>query len=212
MTESCFGILLAGGRAQRMGGGDKSLRLIGGASILERVIAKMALQCAGLVLNANGDPAKFEAFHLPIVADDLPGFKGPLAGILAGLDWVAERRSDLAFAVSAPTDTPFLPDDLVARLQAAREENSADIACAASGGGTHPVVALWPVSIRTDLRRALVDEDLRKVDRFAQRYKIAYAEWPTEPFDPFFNANAPADLAAAETIVAGQEKTRHIGL
>jgi molybdopterin-guanine dinucleotide biosynthesis protein A len=211
MTESCFGILLAGGRAQRMGGGDKSLRPIGGASILERVISVMAPQCSGLVLNANGDPARLATFRLAVVADDLPGFKGPLAGILAGLDWIAAQRPDVAFAVSAPTDTPFLPYDLVARLKAARSEEKADIACASSGGGTHPVIALWPVAVRTDLRYALVEEDLRKIDRFTQRYKIAYADWPVLPFDPFFNANEPADLAAAEAIVASSEKSQLIG-
>ncbi len=118
MTAPCFGILLAGGRASRMGGGDKGLRRIGGATILARVIATMAHQCAGLVLNANGDPARFAAYGLPVIADSLAGFQGPLAGVLAGLDWVAANRPDLAFAVSAPTDTPFLPSDLVARLQA----------------------------------------------------------------------------------------------
>ncbi|MGO9672829.1 MAG: molybdenum cofactor guanylyltransferase MobA [Methylocella sp.] len=206
MSESCFGILLAGGRALRMGGGDKALRRIGGATILGRVIATMAPQCAGLVLNANGDPARFAAYGLPVIADDVAGFKGPLAGILAGLDWVAANRPDLAFAVSAPTDTPFLPSDLVARLKAARVKAGADIACARSGGGVHPVIALWPVAIRADLRHALVDEDLRKVDRFTQRCRLAYADWAAEPFDPFFNANEPADLAAAETIAAEREK------
>jgi molybdopterin-guanine dinucleotide biosynthesis protein A len=201
-----FGVLLAGGRAQRMGGGDKALRAVGGASILERVIAVMRPQCAGLVLNAHGDPARFAAFGLPVVADDVSGFKGPLAGILAGLDWVAAHHPNVALAISAPTDTPFLPLDLVARLDAARAEHAADIACASSGGGTHPVIALWPVGIRHDLRHALVEEDTRKIDRFTQRYRLAYADWPVEPFDPFFNANEPDDLNVAETI-AGKQST-----
>lgn len=205
MNET-FGVLLAGGRARRMGGGDKALRAVGGVSILERVIGVMRRQCAGLVLNANGDPARLAGFGLPIVADDAPDFKGPLAGILAGLDWVAAWRPNLAFAISAPTDTPFLPRDLVARLEAARIAQNADIACASSGGRTHPVIALWPVAIRQDLRHALVDEDLRKIGRFAERYRVAYADWPVEPFDPFFNANEPDDFTAAEAIAGNGDK------
>jgi molybdopterin-guanine dinucleotide biosynthesis protein A len=208
MIEPCFGVLLAGGLARRMGGGDKALRMIGGKSILARVIAALEPQCDGLVLNANGDLARLAEFGLPVVADDVPGFKGPLAGVLAGLDWIAAHRPDVAFAVSAPTDTPFLPGDLVARLQGARAENDAEIACASSGGGTHPVIALWPVNIRKDLRRALVEEDLRKIDRFTARYCVAYADWPVDPFDPFFNANEPDDLAAAEAIAAALDKAR----
>lgn len=205
MTERCFGILLAGGRASRMGGGDKMLRQIGGATILARVIATMARQCAGLVLNANGDPARFAAHQLPVVADDVPGFQGPLAGILAGLDWVAANRPELAFAISTPTDTPFLPSDLVERLAAARLEAGADIACARSASGSHPVVALWPVALRGALRHALVEEELRKVGRFTQRYRLVYADWSEERIDPFVNVNEPADLAAAEAI-AEKEK------
>ncbi len=206
MIEPCIGVLLAGGLARRMGGGDKTLRTIGGTTILARVIGALEPQCVGLVLNANGDPARLAEFNLPVVADDLPGFKGPLAGVLAGLDWIAARRPEIAFAVSAPTDTPFLPGDLVARLQGARAENDAEIACASSGGGIHPVIALWPVGIRKALRHALVEEDLRKIDRFTARYRLAYADWPVEPFDPFFNANEPGDLAQAESIAAAREK------
>jgi molybdopterin-guanine dinucleotide biosynthesis protein A len=200
MASGCYGILLAGGLARRMGGGDKGLRIIGGVPVLARVIATMQPQCVGLVLNANGDPTRFAAFGLPIVADDVPGFKGPLAGILAGLDWIAANHPDVATAVSVPTDTPFLPDNLVERLQAARAEESAQIAVAASGGRTHPVITLWPVAIRHELRYALVEEDLRKMGGFTRRYKAAEVDWPVEPFDPFFNANEPADLAEAEVL------------
>lgn len=197
-SPACFGVLLAGGLSRRMGGGDKALRQVGGASMLGRVIAALRPQCAGLVLNANGDPARLAEFGLPIVADDLPGFKGPLAGVLVGLDWIAAHHPETDFALSAPTDAPFLPPDLVERLDAARKAQNGEIACARSGGVTHPVVALWPVALRTDLRRALVEEDLRKIDRFTQRYRLAIADWPIAPIDPFFNANAPCDLATAE--------------
>jgi molybdopterin-guanine dinucleotide biosynthesis protein A len=204
MTERCFGILLGGGRAERMGGGDKSLRHIGGSTILSRVIAALAPQCAGLVLNANGDPARFEACRLPVIADDVPGFKGPLAGILAGLDWISAHHPEIALAVSVPTDTPFLPSDLVARLQSARSDARAEIACARSVSGMHPVIAVWPVALRADLRHALVGEDLRKVALFAQRYNLAAADWSEGPFDPFFNANEPGDFVAAERIAAAR--------
>jgi molybdopterin-guanine dinucleotide biosynthesis protein A len=203
MLGSCFGILLAGGLARRMGGVDKALREIGGTTILARVVAVMRLQCGGLVLNANGDPARFAAFGLPIVPDDLPGFLGPLAGILAGLDWIAAHHPKVLHAVSVPTDTPFLPGDLVQRLDAARVGERAEIAVARSGGREHPVVALWPVAIRHELRGALVEEGLRKMEAFTGRYPAARVEWPTEPYDPFFNANEPADLAAGEAVASG---------
>ena len=131
---------------------------------------------------------------------------GPLAGILAGLDWIAARRPDVPSAISVPADTPFLPGDLAARLMDARAKDNALIACARSGGRTHPAVAVWPVSIRTGLRHALVVENMRKVEAFSQKHGRAIVEWPVEPYDPFFNANNPSDLAAAETILACREK------
>ena len=206
MNDNYFGILLAGGRAERMGGGDKALRTIGGTSLLTRVIAALRPQCAGLILNANGDPARFHGFGLPVVADDVVGFKGPLAGILAGLDWIALHRSNVELALTVPTDTPFLPMDLVARLAQARDKKNAKIACASSGGVTHPVIALWPVDLRADLRHALVDKDVRKIGRFTQRYQTAIEDWPIEPYDPFFNANEPEDLAVAESLLTPSER------
>jgi molybdopterin-guanine dinucleotide biosynthesis protein A len=185
-----------------MGGGDKSLREIGGISVLSRVVAVTAPQCAGLVLNANGDPARFTEFGLPIVPDDLPGFQGPLAGILAGLDWIARENPLISQAVSVPTDAPFLPDDLVARLVAAKVREGATIATAFSGGREHPVVTLWPVSLRVALRKALVEEGLRKMGGFTGRYSAARVDWPIEPHDPFFNANEPADFVAAESVAS----------
>jgi molybdopterin-guanine dinucleotide biosynthesis protein A len=204
-TGNCFGILLAGGLSRRMGGGDKTLHKAGGISLLAHVIAALRPQCEGLVLSANGDPARFAGFDLPLVADDVPGFKGPLAGILAGLDWIAARCPDVHLAISVPADTPFLPGDLAARLVDARAKDNM-IACARSGGRTHPTVAVWPVSIRNDLRHALVVEDVRKVEAFLQNYSRAIVEWPIESYDPFFNANDPGDLAAAETILSRRNK------
>ncbi len=199
-----LGVILAGGLARRMGGGDKGLFLVGGTPILARVIERLGPQCAGLVLNANGDPARFAAFGLPVVADSIPDFAGPLAGVLAGLDWAAANRPEIAWVLTAAADTPFLPDDLVQRLHAARLAAGAALACAATAGQNHNVDALWPVSLREPLRAALVEEGLRRVDRFTARYRLATAEWPTEPVDPFFNANTPEDLAEAERLIAGR--------
>lgn len=204
MTTDSFpptlGLVLAGGLARRMGGGDKPLRQVGGRSILERLIDRVRPQCAGMIVNANGDPARFAAFGLPVVADTVPGFAGPLAGILSGLDWTAANRPGTDWVASLAADCPFLPADLVVRLHGARLAASADLACATSGGRTHPVIGLWPVRLREDLRRALVEDDERKIDRWTARYRLAEADWPTEPFDPFFNANSPDDIVEAERL------------
>ena len=194
------GVLLAGGLARRMGGGDKPMRQIGGRTILDRVIARLQPQCDGLILNANGDPARFAAFGLPVVADSVADFPGPLAGILAALDWAAANRPDVAFILSAAADCPFLPRDLVSRLHRARAEEKAELAVAASGGQSHPVIGLWNVALREELRHALVVEDIRKIDRWTARYKLATVEWPTAPLDPFFNANTMDDIAEAERL------------
>jgi molybdenum cofactor guanylyltransferase len=195
------GVLLAGGLARRMGGGDKPLRLIAGRPILDRVIERLRPQVAGLVLNANGDPARFADYSLPVVADSVPGFAGPLAGILAGLDWTAEHRPDCPMIVSVATDAPFLPTDLVARMEQTLVAERADLACAASGGQAHPVIGLWPVRLRDDLRRAVVDESVRKVDVWTARYRLARVEFSDRPIDPFFNANRPGDLDEAARLM-----------
>ena len=195
------GLLLAGGQSQRMGGGDKALRLLGGIPLLDRVIERLRPQVDGLVLNANGDPARFARFALPVAGDTVPGFAGPLAGVLAGLDWVASHRPDCAYVVSVATDAPFLPIDLVARLAEALDEAGADLACAASGGRSHPVFGLWPVRLRDDLRRAVVDQGIRKVDLWTARHRLATVSFPVQPVDPFFNANQPEDLETAAALL-----------
>jgi molybdopterin-guanine dinucleotide biosynthesis protein A len=201
-TPGIQGVVLAGGLARRMGGGDKPMRQIGGRTILERVIARLQQQCDGLILNANGDPARFAAFGLPVIPDTVKDFPGPLAGILAGLDWTAANRPDAEFILSAAADCPFLPRDLVARLQQARIAENAQLAVAASDGQSHPVIGLWSVALREELRHALVVEDVRKIDRWTARYRLATVEWPAEPLDPFFNANTMDDIAAAERLAA----------
>jgi len=196
------GVLLAGGLARRMGGGDKPMRTIGGRTILERVITRLKPQCDRLILNANGDPARFAAFGLPVVADDVPDFPGPLAGILAALDWTAANRPAVAWVLSAAADCPFLPRDLVSRLHAARAAENAQLAVAASDGQSHPVIGLWRVDLREALRHSLTIENIRKIDRWTARYRLATVTWPAEPFDPFFNANTVEDVAEAERLAA----------
>lgn len=202
MTIETFGLVLAGGLARRMGGGDKALIRIGRETILERALARLKPQTSGIVLNANGDPARFAPFGLPVVADSVPDFAGPLAGILAGLDWVAANRPDIEWVVSVPGDCPFLPRDLVARLHEARSAEGTPLACAHSGDWRHPVVGLWQAGLREDLRHAITVEDLRKIEVWTARHGVALADWPTEPVDPFFNVNTPEDVEQAARLAA----------
>jgi molybdopterin-guanine dinucleotide biosynthesis protein A len=198
------GLLLAGGQSRRMGGGDKALRLLGGITLLERVIRRLRPQVEALVLNANGDPCRFAQFDLPVVPDSVPGFAGPLAGVLAGLDWTAVHCPDCTYVVSVATDAPFLPRDLVSRLVRDMEKAGADLACAASAGQAHPVIGLWPVRLREDLRHAVIEEAVRKVDLWTARHRLAIVSFPTVPVDPFFNANRPEDLAAAAALLEAE--------
>ena len=201
---SILGLVLAGGLARRMGGGDKARIRIGGKTILERVLARLAPQCGSMILNANGDPARFGDTGLPVVPDTVPGFAGPLAGILAGLDWAAANAPQVTDVVSVPGDCPFLPPDLVPRLEQAREAADLPLACARSGDWRHPVIGLWPVRLRGDLRTALVEEDLRKIEAWTARHGVAIADWPAVPIDPFFNVNTPEDAAEAQHIASQQ--------
>jgi len=193
------GVLLAGGQSQRMGGGDKFLRLLAGKPILAHVIERARPQVTALVLNANGDPKRFADFGLPVVADETSGFVGPLAGILAGLDWTAANIPDATHVASFATDAPFLPRDLIAAFREAMRMGIYDLACAASDGRTHPVFGLWPVAVRDDLRAALAS-GLRKVDQWTAGYRLVEVEFLAVPVDPFFNANRPEDLEEAERL------------
>lgn len=199
------GVVLAGGLATRMGGGDKPMRTIAGRSILDRVIDRLKPQCAALIINANGDATRFASFGLPVIADSIEGLAGPLAGILAGLDWTAANRLDARWVLSAAGDCPFLPRDLVERLHRARIGQDARIAVAASGEQTHHAIALWDVSLREDLRHVLTMENSRAVHRFIARYRVATVAWPDQPYNPFFNANTVDDLAEAERLAKLQK-------
>lgn len=209
-TPPVTGVVLAGGIARRMGGGDKCLRTIAGRSLLERVIERAARQTAPLLLNANGPALRFADFGLPIVADVVVGYAGPLAGILTALEWAKVCTDDCHWVASFASDTPFFPDDLVNRMVKAVETEGTDIACASSGGRTHPVFGLWPVSLANDLRWSLTEESIRKIDTWTARYRVSVVEFETTPFDPFFNVNTPGDLHRAESIagltVASQGK------
>ena len=200
--SSIIGVILAGGRAERLGGGDKGLREIGGKPILERVIERVRPQVDVLVLNANGDPARFAAFGLPVVPDSIPDFAGPLAGVLAGLDWATAHRPQARYIVTVPADGPFVPRDLVRHLTETLATEDAELVTAASGAQTYPVVGLWPVKLRQALHDALTKEGVHKVDAWTRRFRRAIATFPAEPIDPFFNANTPEQLAEAERLAA----------
>jgi molybdopterin-guanine dinucleotide biosynthesis protein A len=201
-----WGVILAGGQARRLGGGDKGLRHLGGVPLMTHAIDRLRPQLAGLVLNANGDQARFAGFGLPVVADSVPGFPGPLAGLLAGLDWAAARNDagdqEIAWVVSAPADCPFLPTDLVECLAAALSPGDR-AAVAASQGRQHPVIGIWSVALRDDLRRAIIEDGLRRMGHWLERCSAKTAAFPDRTPDPFFNVNTPEDLAEATRLLAG---------
>lgn len=193
------GLILAGGLSRRMGGGDKGLLRLGGETILARIAQRLQPQVSPLLLNANG-PAERFGLGLPVVPDNLPDTPGPLAGILAGLDHLAEHDRGARFLLTVAADCPFLPMDLAARLVAAAE--TAGAAYAASGGRAHPVIGVWDVASRAELRRLLVEEGERRMARWTQRIGAVAVEWPVAPVDPFFNVNTPEELAEAERLIA----------
>ena len=207
MTAAVAGVLLAGGLSRRMGGGDKCLRPLGGKTILAHVTARARPQVTSLVLNANGDPARFADFGLPVAADVVEGYAGPLAGVLTGLEWAAVNAPESAWIASFACDAPFLPTDLVPRLLAAVAAEGAEMACAASHGRSHPVFGLWPLRLKDELRHAMLEEEIRKVDVWTARYRLATVDFPDvaangRAIDPFFNTNRPEDLEEAEALLA----------
>ena len=191
-------VVLAGGLARRMGGGDKPLVALGGRPLLGHILDRLRPQVALLALNANDDPVRYQSFGLPILPDSLPGRPGPLAGILAALDWAATAGA--AHVLTVPGDTPFLPLDLAHRLGAALLAG-APAAVSASGGRRHPIAGLWPVSAREGLRRAIRDEGVRRADDWARQLGATTVDFAVDPFDPFFNLNSPDDLAHAERLL-----------
>ena len=198
LSASIVGVLLAGGRAQRMGG-DKGRRMLGGRTLLDRAIERARPQVLALALNVHDDPDRFGNLDLPVVTDSIPNHAGPLAGILAGMDWA--RSLDARWLASFPIDAPFFPSDLVSRLAEAVIKDTAEIAYAASGRRTHPVFGLWRVSLAEELRRALTIEGVRKVDAWSARHRVSVVTFDSAPADPFLNVNTPEDLAAAERLL-----------
>ncbi|KLK93274.1 molybdopterin-guanine dinucleotide biosynthesis protein A [Microvirga vignae] len=197
-----LGVILAGGLARRMGGGDKPLLMLQGQTLLGHVKQRLAPQCGCVILNANGEPSRFIATGLPVVADSVPDHPGPLAGILTALEWTARNQPAIEWVVSVPGDTPFIPADLVERLHAARSTAQSAVAYAASGPQEHYTTGLWPVALRHDLRHALTVKGMRRVEDWAKAQGAATATWPIEPFDPFFNINTPEELDAASTMLS----------
>ncbi len=214
LRQQVVGVLLAGGQSRRMfaegpGRGDKGLLEIGGKPMIAHVIARLSPQVGALVINVNGDPARFAAFGLPYVADTIDGHVGPLAGVLAGMRWAARNQPQAAFIATVSTDAPFVPEDLVERLAAARTQAGGGtvIALARSDGHLHPVIGLWPVSLADDLEQALQD-GVRKVLAWTDRHgtlgvDFAPLEVAGETVDPFFNANTPEELAEVRRLMAG---------
>jgi molybdopterin-guanine dinucleotide biosynthesis protein A len=193
-----------------MGGGDKPMRAIDGRTLLDCVISRLRPQCDDLLLNANGDPGRFETFRLPVVADSFSDYPGPLAGVLSALDWAASQRPSTRWVASVPGDCPFLPRDLTDRLHSARRVAHAHLAVAESGGQRHPVIGLWRVDLREDLRGAL-RSGIRKIEAWTEGYSVALASWSIEPVDPFFNVNTAEDLAEAERLMGLLEGSASFG-
>ena len=201
-----LGVILAGGLATRMGGGDKCLRRIGGRRMIDHVIARLEPQCGGLALSANGDPARFSEFGLPVLPDTVPGREGPLAGVLAGLDWAVAAGAEAI--VTAASDAPFLPVDLVVRLQGAAGPAGLSIAGSPDATGRiqpHPTFGLWPVALRHDLRAALAGGTRRMRD-WTEAHGARMALFGSVPVDPFFNVNTPEDIATAERLLSGSQR------
>ena len=189
-------LLLAGGQSRRMGGGDKNQLNLGGKSVLRHILDRVDRAGAPTVINANGDPLRFEAYGLPVIADVVDGYAGPLAGILTGLEWIAMYHPKCTHMISLATDAPFLPPDLAHRLYA-RLGRDAIIVQAQSNGQRHPVFAIWPVALAADLRQAVCEEGVRKIDHFTQRHHCGVVAFSGTP-DPFLNINRPEDFAEAE--------------
>jgi molybdopterin-guanine dinucleotide biosynthesis protein A len=204
LLDNVVGVLLAGGRSSRMGGGDKCLRPLAGRPMLARIIGRLRPQVSDVIINANGDVFRFAPFGLPVVADSMSGLPGPLAGVHAGLKWVKSNRSDVTHIVTVATDTPFFPTDLVKGFLAASKDDST-LLVARSDEGTHPVIGFWPVALVPELE-AWLKQGLRKAGAFTGQHGAVEVYFPPvvvgdKQIDPFFNINRPEDLAAAESLL-----------
>ena len=199
LPSDTVAVILAGGQARRMGGGDKTLIELGRKTILQHILDRLRPQCEHVIINANGDLDRFTSYGCPVVADQLDGFLGPLAGILAGMDAAAIQYPDKTHILSLAGDTPFIPLDLADRMWSHASPDN--IVCANSQGRTHPVFGLWPIAIRSELRDQLINHDMRKIDRFTADYDVRHCEFAGVP-DPFFNINTVEDKEKANRILS----------
>jgi len=203
ISDNVIGVILAGGQSRRFGGGDKFIRELKGEPLVDRVIERVRPQTSQMIISSNAETPHLTKFRLPIVADVIEGQAGPLAGILTGMEWTRKNAPDCDWIVSFPTDAPFVPLDCVAQMHEQAVADGAEIVCAASGGRTHPVCALWQVKLADNLRQVMEEEEMRKIDLWTARHRLSVLEFSDQPFDPFFNINRPEDLEQAETILAG---------
>lgn len=201
MNKDISCVVLAGGLARRLGNVDKAAVELDGQPLLKRVLVRLEPQVSSIIVNANGNPDRFSQWKKLVVADTIADFPGPLAGVLAAMEWAVEHQPQCNWIVSVPVDTPFIPLDLVARFSRTITEKSADLTCAKSADQAHPVVGLWPVRLVSDLRQAMVEENLRKVDLWTARFNLVHTVFETDPIDPFFNINRPEDIKRAEEIL-----------
>ena len=201
-ANQIVGVILAGGLARRMGGGDKSLLRIGGRKILDYVVESSCAQLNTVIINANGDPKRFAAFDLPVQADIVPDFAGPLAGVVSAMAWVKQNQPNVTHIITMAADTPFFPKDYVTRMVDMMQFQEKRLACASYQGRTQPVFGLWPIDLFDDLYKALVEDDLRKVDRFTAPYGVADVPFDELAANPFFNVNTPQDIALGEQQLA----------
>ena len=199
-VNSVVAVILAGGEARRMGGGDKCLLEFGGRTLLDWILTRIRPQVGTVILNANGDPARFAQFGLPVVPDIAEESLGPLLGILSGLTWVAENVPDAQWVVTLPGDTPFPPGDLVGRFMEMAAGPDAEVVCAVSGGRTYPPCSLWRVDLAGELREAVIEDRILKIDQWTETRRTEWAEFETGTVDPFFNVNSPEDLRRAEAL------------
>jgi molybdenum cofactor guanylyltransferase len=199
-ANAIVGVILAGGQSRRFGGGDKFLKKLNGRLLIEHVVDRVRPQIDRLIINSNSDASSFENLGLPVVADSIQGYAGPLAGILTGMEWVQKNAIGCEWIVTFPSDAPFVPLDCVDKMQSCAEKDKVEIVCAASNGRTHPVCALWQVSLAGDLRKAMENEEMRKIDLWTARHLLSTVEFSSQPFDPFFNINRREDLERAEQI------------
>ena len=199
-VKKVIGVILAGGQSRRFGGGDKFLKKLNGKLLIDHVVDRVRSQTGDLIINSNSDAVLFKTQSFPIVPDSIQGYAGPLAGVLAGMEWVLKNKPESQWIATFPSDAPFIPLDCVEKMQLCAEKEKADIVCVASGGRTHPVCALWRVGLAIDLREAMLNEEIRKIDLWTARHRLFIVEFPNKPNDSFFNINRPGDLERAEEI------------